>query len=387
MNLRAAAIVVAVLSMGLGCKSGPSPFHEVVSNDAAVPIASEDAATAVQDTGPRDADGSAPDSGARDVSAERDGAPADVRVADAASKELGAVDLASGRDTGDAPGADAAITADAAADAAPAGDAPADSAPDTGPPPGCTPAADDPSRAAVATLGTPLPCSGAAVYQYVQFTTPAGPGGGGYVVVKFTDVSPGTTIDTFLYMGDDTAFAHTLFEMRAVTYWFAAFPATTYVIRVNDNYGGGLGHYTFTATYTPVYSALRANLSGGANARPQLTVGTPVQDYIFRGYRTRFTDTWSWSYKVTLAAGPATVTLSNLSPDFYTNARMNDASGSDWYSPFTPAGQDFTLTTGGPVAAGEYTIWIEPYMNPKAYGAGETPSSFITKPFTMVVKQ
>jgi hypothetical protein len=386
MSLRAAAIVVAILTTGWGCKSGPSPFHEVSGQDAAVPVGSEDAAPVDQDARPRTADGSDRDSSARDASAERDSGPADVRVADAASRDLGPVDLAAGRDVGDAPGVDAAITADAAPDAPPA-DAPADSsAPDTAPPPGCTPAANDPSRAAVAILGTPLPCSGAAVYQYVQFTTPAGPGGGGYVVVKFTDVSPGTTIDTFLYMGNDTAFAHTLFELRAVTYWFAAFPATTYVIRVNDNYGGGLGHYTFTATYTPVYSALRANLSG-ADARPQLTVGTPVEDYIFRGYRSRFTDTWSWSYKVTLAAGPATVTLSNLSPDFYTNARMNDASGSDWYSPFTPAGQDFTLTTGGPVAAGEYTIWIEPYMNPKAYGVGETPSSFVTKPFTMLVKQ
>jgi hypothetical protein len=237
--------------------------------------------------------------------------------------------------------------------------------------------------------GTPLPCSGAATYQYVQFTTPASPGGGGYVVVKFTDGI--SKLDTFLYMGNDTGFAHSLFELHAgnggeLTYWFAAYPATSYVIRVNDLYGGGLGPFTFTATYTPVYSALRANLSG-PDARPQLTVGTPVEDYVFRGYRTRLSDTWSWSYKVTLAAGPATVTLSNLSPDFYTEARMNDAFGSDWYSPFTPMGQDFTLTTGGPVAAGEYVIWVEAYMNPKAYGVGDTPNSFVTKPFTMVVKQ
>ena len=297
MSLRAAAILVAVLSMGWGCKSGPSPFHEVIGQDAAVPGASEDAAPVDQDAGTRTTDGSDRDSSARDASAERDSGPADVRVADAASRDLGG-DQATARDVSDAPGLDAAITGDAAPDSPPPADAPADSsAPDAGPPPGCTSAASDPSRAAVATLGTPLPCSGGAVYQYVQFTTPAGPGGGGYIVVKFTDVGPGATIDTFLYMGDDTAFAHTLFEMRAVTYWFAAFPATTYVIRVNDNYGGGLGHYTFTATYTPVYSALRANLSG-ADARPQLMVGTPVEDYIFRGYRSRFTDTWSWSYKI-----------------------------------------------------------------------------------------
>jgi hypothetical protein len=388
MSLRSVAILVAILPVGWSCTGGSSS-HDVIRNDAAVPVGSEDAAVADNDAAPADrpptSDGASHDSSARDAEAEHVGV--DVRVADAGSSDLG-VDLAGAHDAGDAAAADAASTADTAPDSLP--DAPGDSStPEADPPASCTPSANDPSRAAVAILGTPLPCSGAATYQYVQFTTPASPGGGGYVVVKFTDGI--SKLDTFLYMGDDTGFAHSLFELHAgnggeLTYWFAAYPATSYVIRVNDLYGGGLGPFTFTATYTPVYSALRANLSG-PDARPQLTVGTPVEDYVFRGYRTRLSDTWSWSYKVTLAAGPATVTLSNLSPDFYTEARMNDAFGSDWYSPFTPMGQDFTLTTGGPVAAGEYVIWVEAYMNPKAYGVGDTPNSFVTKPFTMVVKQ
>jgi hypothetical protein len=232
--------------------------------------------------------------------------------------------------------------------------------------------------------------------RYEDFTTPATPGAGGYVVLTFSDVGP-IAIDASVYVASDTSFS--LFEMRAahdgdgLVYWFAAAPATEYVVSVQDLFGeASYSAYTLTATFTPADDPHKPNDSE-ATATP-LTLGTAVQSLAMHGYTSSdsLSDPgWTSYFQVTLGSTPATVSVTNvpaeltLEAQVYGNANENyDSLG---FAQSTANGASLSFTTDQTIVPGPHYVVVEPVTNPNAYGSGSTPASYVTNPYTLVVTQ
>jgi hypothetical protein len=266
------------------------------------------------------------------------------------------------------------------------------------------PGNSDPSHASPYVLGTTFTgCirSGSDT-DYITFTTPPNPAGG-YIVASFT--APGlyqsaATIDSYLYLANNTMIAYSVFEMSAanpggsLTYWFAAAPSTAYVLRVVDLFGMTfLAPYTFNATFTPVVDPTKPNSSEAAAT--MITLGTPVQSYEFHGYTSYSNSSdvgWQSYYAVNLAAMPATVSITNVPAELvmdaylYGNYSAGEASILGYGSGGTSGGS-VVLTTNQPFNAGPHYVFVEATFNPRAYGAGSTPASYVLHPYTLVVTQ
>jgi hypothetical protein len=308
-------------------------------------------------------------------------------------------------DAGDAGGSLDSATADSApvdaSDGAAneAGGAPGDD-PCTSPDPGNS----DPSHPSLYVLGTTFNgCirSGSDT-DYIAFTTPSNPAGG-YVVASFT--APGLyqsalTVDSYLYLANNTMIAYDAFEMSAahpgdsLTYWFAAAPSTTYVLRVVDVFGMTfLAPYTFNATFTPVVDPTKPNDSEATAT--MVTPGTPVQSYDFHGYTSynNSSDIGWWSfYEVDLAAKPATVQITNVPAELTMEAYVFGNYGAGeasilGYGSGGANGASVMLSTNQPFNAGPHYIRVEAVFNPHAYGTGATPASYVLHPYTLVVTQ
>jgi hypothetical protein len=237
---------------------------------------------------------------------------------------------------------------------------------------------------------------------YISFITPSNPAGG-YVVASFT--APGLyesalTVDSYLYLASNTMIAYDVFEMSAahpgdsLTYWFAAAPATAYVLRVVDLFGMTFqAPYTFSATFTPVLDSTKPNDS--ESTATMITLGSPVKAYEFHGY-TNFSNTgdggWKSFYQVNLAAMPATVQITNVPAELimdvyvYGNYSAGEASILG-YGSGGAAGAPVMLTTNQSFNAGPHYVLVEATFNPQAYGGGSTPASYVLKPYTLVVTQ
>jgi hypothetical protein len=262
----------------------------------------------------------------------------------------------------------------------------------------------DPSLASPYVLGTAFNgcVRNYADSNYISFTTPSNPAGG-YVVVSFTapaSFNTGLTVDSFLYLASNTMIAYDVFEMHAehpgdsLTYWFAAAPSTSYVMRVADLFEDAVLYtYTFSATYTPVDDPTKPNSTEGTAT--MVTLGTPVQSYEFHGYTSSDNSAdpgWSCYFEADLAATPATVEVTNVPAEFYMEAYVfGDYSSGEasilGYGESGGDGQSFTVTTDQTFNAGPHYIRVEATYNPNAYGMGSTPASYLLQPYTLVVTQ
>ncbi len=263
---------------------------------------------------------------------------------------------------------------------------------------GVDPGNTAPARALPFAIGTPfLGClkNGMEV-RYVDFTTPAAPAAGGYVVLTFSAVGA-TAIDASVYLASDMSFS--LFEMRAahdgdgLVYWFGAAPSTEYMVSVQDLFGEtSFAPYTLTATFTPANDPHKPN-DNEALATP-IVVGTPVQSLAFHGYTsTGGADIGWWSfYQVDLTSAPATVSVTNVPAGIqlavYLYGNANEGYSSVGTGESTSAGGSVTFTTNEPIMAAPHYLVIEPAgVDPDVYGPGSTPATFVTNPYTLVVTQ
>lgn len=247
-------------------------------------------------------------------------------------------------------------------------------------------------------IGAPfLGCVVSSETRYEAFTTPATPAAGGTVVLAFSDIGE-LTVGATVYAAPDTGFS--IFEMdgaaegAGVTYWFAAAPATRYIVGVKNRSGPEDQPYTLTATFDPANDAFKPN-DTEATATPA-TLGTPAQALAMSGYvsSVAYADPqWSAFFEVDLAPGTATVAVSNvpaeltLSAQFYGNENENYASLG--YGAGSAAGASFSVTTTVPIVAGPHYVVISPASEPPrdAYGPGSTPASYMTQPYRVVVTQ
>jgi hypothetical protein len=325
---------------------------------------------------PRDASAIDRDVGGGDGAAHVDGSAAGSNDARAPLSDASS-------DTG--PGDGAATTVGDASDASTlTGDDPC-TGPDTG--------NSDPAHAANYVLGTTFHgcIRGYSSVNYIQFTTPPNPAGG-YVVVSFTDVGS-TALDTYLFVASNTNPGYSICNLFAshdgdsLTFWFGAAPSTSYVLEVEDLFGMAAiqAPYTMTATFTASVDPNKPN-SSKATATP-IQLGTPVQDIAFHGYTSDSTTDPGWwnFYQVTLAAAPATVTVTNVPAEIYLDVYVYGDTDIEGFGESMSAGASFTFMAS-PVAGLHY-IQVEPAFNPNPFGSGSTPASYVVSPYTFVITQ
>src|SRR5262249_42568936 len=153
-------------------------------------------------------------------------------------------------------------------------------------------------------------------------------------------------------------------EGTNVYYWFSAVASTRYRVRVNSVLQGAMPNpYTFNATYVAVNDTFEPN-----DMRPQaktITVGSAVHGFFYAGYATSTgpTDTdWDDWYKVTLAAGSAQISVTDVPSDATASFQLYDASGT--IVPGTGIGSNdgasFSSSRTG-LAAGDYTLKVSPF--------------------------
>jgi hypothetical protein len=294
--------------------------------------------------------------------------------------------------TGAPDGAGAAIDADAATDAAATGDEGAL----------CT-AADannhDSDHATPAAIGAPLAgcLQSTADVDFYQFTIPAAPVAGGYVVVGLTGASDGMGVGygTSLKMqletvsdGGEIGENYTTVPGGSVFFWFNAVPGQTYRSKVSL-FAGAPGPYVFTATYTPVPDAHEPN--DAPSQATAIAIGTPVRGYLFAGYTSSNNPAmaaWDDWYQVTLAAGTASFMLSDLATDVNGSVMVDDALGTMVWSGYSTTGGTNVVGQAVPIAtAGNYFVQVAPFNDPATSGTGNSVPHYLTQPYTLTVTQ
>jgi hypothetical protein len=257
----------------------------------------------------------------------------------------------------------------------------------------CDPPNGDPAHAEPYALGSSIiSCiSSTGDLDYYEFETPANSPGG--AVVVSVDWPGSGTMDPAVFVAGDTTKLFDQSAQGATSFWFAAAPSTRYLVEVQSPFFyPPSSPYTFHATYTAAASPVQP---GGtkASATP-LSLGTAVQALMFAGYTSdTINDTawWQW-YQLTLAAGSATVSITNVASDLTLEAYLYDATNNantiHGYGSSASAGGSISFMTSAPVTAGTYYIQLEPVTyTTHPYGSGTTPGAFTTQPYTLLVTQ
>jgi hypothetical protein len=237
---------------------------------------------------------------------------------------------------------------------------------------------------------------------YYTFTTPDDPAGG-YVAVTVSGIdnyfrNPYTNeLVVAMYAGSDsyqvTSFGNAATESQ-IAFWFGVEPSTRYTLNVGflQTTFDDIVKYTLATEYHATPDPFEPNQSKGEATR--LEVGTPATSYMTAGYTSSSSLDAEWwdFFVVTLDAGPATVTLSNLPTDLRFEFYVYDALTFDsqiWgYAYGLTAGQDITLTTDASMPAGDYYVFVEPLDGfVDEFGAGTTPANNFTHTYTLTVTQ
>ncbi len=228
---------------------------------------------------------------------------------------------------------------------------------------------------------------------FYEFTTPATPAGGGVITVSLINVGPNGNIEALVYVVNDNG---QLVDSAAAGggasayLWFNAAPSTKYRVRVDRFTAGNTANpYTFKAVYTPVNDTHEAN-DLRTQASP-LSVGTPVQGYMFAGYTlsTGFAaNAWEDWYRVTLGAGTVTITLEILANDVNGTIELFNALGTSIQSEASAGqGSSVVLTHTAPLTAGDYYVVVSPFTNPTSKNTNNILPQYATQPYTLTVTQ
>src|SRR5215471_19333611 len=301
--------------------------------------------------------------------------------------------------TGGAAGTDGAVdtggssgtggtSADAASDVTVVVDAGSD--PCTSPDPGN----EDRDHATPYPLGAAFPAclQTASDVDFYEFITPATPVGGGVVVVNLTEVGTGGGIDSASFATSDNGEIEGNFGAQgtSVYYWFGVVPATRYRIRVASTAQGNMANpYTLRATFLGVDDTFEAN-DTRATAKT-IALGTAAHGFMFAGFASSVAPAeaaWLDWFKVTLAAGSATFTLTDVPSEFTGSFTIYDSNGSTVGGTAIGSndGANFTTMRTG-LAAGDYTINVEPFGGHDPRGNGSTLPQYSTQPYTFTVTQ
>jgi hypothetical protein len=251
------------------------------------------------------------------------------------------------------------------------------------------PANHDRDRAIPYAVGTSLHTClrGSTARDYYALTAPPD-SAGGVVVLRVTNVG-GLELSLQVYIGMATwvlVRADATLPGERPALWFAAAPSAKYVIVVEGS-GSGVGGYTLESTYTAVVDPYEPNNTQG-NPAP-IALGKPISAMMFEGNTSPQASNPYWDfYKITLGPGPATVSVSNAPLDVPLIVSFSQPNVIDdqFYKTGTTNGSGLSFTTD-PLPAGDYQVLVWPDREPDGFGKTETPASYATSPYTLVVTQ
>ena len=226
-------------------------------------------------------------------------------------------------------------------------------------------------------------------------TIPSTPAAGGYVVVSFRKVSQyieigvGVVPDQTSYPLDDSWSAGNLgLDFDA---WFAAAAGAGFFIDVSNawsDFATISQDFEMSATLVPVDDPYEPNDSQKTAAT--ISVGTPITASAFAGCPSSSDMTLIKSdyYKVTLPAGVPTITVTGASPTFALDVTFDDPKSQSFtFAAYGATGSNgsVSISPSGPVAAGDYYVFVEADYTYRGYGRGTTPPSYLIQSYTLLV--
>jgi hypothetical protein len=216
---------------------------------------------------------------------------------------------------------------------------------------------------------------------------------GGYVQVSVTDVGANGDVALDVYSAADNGKFHevgTNTDGGSIYAFFNAKPGAKFYIPVT-NYADvkSPNTYTFKATYTQVADVYEPN-DGRLTAVP-ITVGTPVQAYMFAGweYSTGIPEEdWQDWYKVDLATGNVDILLSITASDSDGSIVLYDSTGTQVASGGSNTDGSSVDLKHAVATAGTYYVKIEPYAAPVGTrGLTSTIPPYLKQPYTLTLTQ
>jgi hypothetical protein len=253
----------------------------------------------------------------------------------------------------------------------------------------------DTSYGSATTLRICLVSSTASKLRY-HISIPSTPTAGGYVVVSFRKVSQYIEIGVGI-VPDQTSYA--LDNSLSASYlgkdfdtWFAAAAGAGFFIDVSNAYGSFATisqDFEMSATLVPVIDLYEPNewQPGAAT----ITVGTPITASAFAGYASNASPpdlSLSDFYKITLPAGVPTITLTGASPSFSLELGFQYSESQSYtIAAFGETGADgsVSISPSGPVAAGDYYVYVQADYPYRGYGSGTAPPAYLIQSYNLVV--
>ena len=229
----------------------------------------------------------------------------------------------------------------------------------------------------------------AADHDFYQVTVPAD-AAGGILKIAITEVGA--------FRGDATLYSSSDFaELKSSTggtnaqslfFYVATTPGASYQLEMaawSPASTMPASRYTVRATYTALPDPTEPN-DTRFDAKT-ITVGTPVQGYLFAGYASADEGSFDDYYKVTLAAGSATVNLDIVPSNLASQIWLYDPNGVQLKTASTSTlGGGLTVTS--PVTAGDYYVRVGLWtgVNTQVGNTMAVPDNF-TRPYRFTVTQ
>jgi hypothetical protein len=227
---------------------------------------------------------------------------------------------------------------------------------------------------------------------FFEITAPVTDLAGGYVEVQLSNVKNGGLGEIIVTSSLDNGVifdSYTTDPGANVSGWLTVTPGAKYRIQVNRF--GGRGErfaYDLRAKYTPIADAFEPNNT--KEDAKAIEVGKGIQaSAAAHSAKTEVTETDEADfYKVTLAAGAATVKMSSVPADFMCDVELLDAAGvrvAEKYQ--TDKGADCTLDATN-LVGGSYLVKVHAFGGVPVRGAtGSEVPAFVRLPYALAVTQ
>jgi hypothetical protein len=229
----------------------------------------------------------------------------------------------------------------------------------------------------------------AADHDFYQLTVPAD-AAGGILKIAITEVGA-FRADATLYSSSDFAELKSSTggtDAQSVFFYVATTPGASYQVEMaawSPASSLPASRYTVRATYTALPDPYEPN-DTRFDAK-KITVGTPAEGYLFAGYASAQVASFDDYYKVTLAAGSATVNLDIVPANVEAQLWLYDPNGVQLKtaSTSTPGGG---LTVTNAVTAGDHYVRVGLWtgVNTQVGNTTAVPDNF-TRPYRFTVTQ
>jgi hypothetical protein len=226
---------------------------------------------------------------------------------------------------------------------------------------------------------------------FYEFTAPSD-AAGGYVEVTVSNVGATGLAELIVTSSADNDLifdAYTTDSGASVKGWLTVAPGAKYRARVSRFAGAGPRFsYSLEAKYTKIQDAFEPN-NDKASAKP-LTLGTAIQASaaaVSANTALATGDDQDW-YKVTLAAGTATVKLENSPADYLCDVELIDDAGTGVAEKYTTDKGANCQVDAMSLTGGTYYVKVHSFGGLPIRGAANTaPAAFVTGQYTLTVSQ